>query len=254
MDTGFDESMTLLERIRTLEKQNKWMMRVGIAVGALLTVGVLVLNHAVHGEVTAQHFVLKDSNGRTRGELAMSPEGPALELYAASGEPRAEMVGGGQDASLNFYIPITTSQPRAASINFFMEKARMSSISADAKGTYLDLHSADGSATAQLSSQEGISLFELRGAGRGSPKIALKADSNHSCAMLSSAAQPEANESLCLDSDGLPAIKLADAAGNRATLGVGYKMDAQAKEPTETSAASLVLEQKDGKVLWSMPH
>lgn len=38
--------------------------------------------------VEADEFVLKDALGRVRAKLAMGEEGPALNLYDNSGQPR----------------------------------------------------------------------------------------------------------------------------------------------------------------------
>lgn len=254
MDADFDEKKTLSKRLRKLERENMWIKRIGIGVAALLTVLVLILHRANHEEVTAEHFILQDSRGRTRAELAFLPEGPGLEIYAASGEPRAQLIGGGEEASLNLYIPVTAAKPSGASVNFFREKTLMSSFRASPAAAALDLHSADGTGGATISIQAGTAAFTVNGAGEEAPLVSIEADANHSCAAVSNAAKASASGSLCVDSPGLPALKIADQGGDRAVLGVTHQVNQRTGKPRETSAASLVLEQKGGNVLWSAPR
>jgi hypothetical protein len=254
MGAILDENKLLGEKVRKLERENFWIMRIGIAAVVLSIVGFLVLHHSIHGEVTAEQFILKDTNGQTRADLALSPEGPALELYSASGEPRAQLVGGGEDASLNLYFPSTASRSRAASLNFFMEKTLISSFSVGADTTALNLHSATGAGAATMSVQAGKTEFTLTGSGKNALQVSMEADANHSCSTVSSPAEPAANGSLCLESVGLPALTVADREGNKAVLGVADFLNPRTGKPKETSAASLVLEQQNGKGIWSAPR
>jgi hypothetical protein len=253
MSADYGESNDLAERLRKLERENFRMKRIGLAIATVLCLAVVFFHNGVRSEVTAQHFILRDSSGRMRAELGLVSEEPVLALYATSGEPRAQLMGGGENAGLNLYLPVTASKPSTAAVNFFREDTLLSSLSAGPGAAALDLRSADGTEAAKLSIQAGGAALALRGGGEHAPQAAITADPYDSCTTVSDAAQA-ASGSLCVKSGGLPALRVADQNGDRAILGVSDRVDRRTQKPAQTSAASLVLEHGEGNVLWSTPH
>ena len=247
------EHERLAERLEKLEKQLHWIKRIGYVAAAVLAVLILGYRLARYRQVTAQEFVLTDSAGRIRAKLASFPEGPGIGVYAASGEPRVQLIGGGEEASLNLYIPATAGQG-AASVNLFRDTALMSSFRAEPSAVRLEMHSPHGHGLATLALQHGTTSFTLSGAGEESPKVSLQTDSTHACAALDGTAQPSASGSLCLYSPGLPTLELADLRGNRAILGIPQSAGPSASKPQENSAASLALEYKSGKSVHLAPQ
>lgn len=243
----------LAERLEKLEKQLRWIKRTGYVAAAVLAVLVLSYRLARYRQVSSQEFVLTDSAGRVRARLASFPEGPGLEVYAASGEPRVQLIGGGEEASLNLYTPATAGQG-AASVNLFRDTALMSSFRAEPRTVLLEMHSPHGHGVATLALQHGTTSFTLSGAGEEAPKVSLQTDATHACAALGGTAQPAASGSLCLYSPGLPTLELADLRGNRAVLGIPQSPAPNPSKAQESSAASLALEHKSGKSVHLSPQ
>ena len=242
----------LAERLEKLEKQLRWIKRTAYVAAAVLAVLVLSYRLAHYRQVTAQEFVLTDSGGRVRAKLASFPEGPGLEVYAASGEPRVQLIGDGEDASLNLYIPATAGQG-AASVNLFRDTTLMSSFRAEPSTVLLEMRSPHGHGIAALALRHGTTSLTLSGAGEDAPKVSLQTDATHACAALDGTVQPSASGSLCLYSPGLPTLELADLRGNRAVLGISQTAGLTAGKPQESSAASLNLEHKSGKSVHLAP-
>ncbi len=76
------DTQTILERLEKLERQNQRLKRSGLAASLLLGV-VLLMGQATRKSrtVEAERFNLLDSTGKTRAELLMLTDGPALKLY-----------------------------------------------------------------------------------------------------------------------------------------------------------------------------
>jgi hypothetical protein len=89
---------SLCERVERLERQNRWMNRVGVV--AILPVAVLLVSGQVKVDtkkiVEANEFVLKDTNGAIRARLGMGlvfplKDGPGLVLYDDRLTPKASV-------------------------------------------------------------------------------------------------------------------------------------------------------------------
>jgi len=255
-----DETEKLFERVERLESQIRWIKRISVVAAGVLGVFVLGYRLARYRQVTAQEFILTDASGRTRARLANFPEGPGLEVYAASGERRVQLIGGGEEATLNLYIPETAGKG-ATAVNFFHGSVLMSSFRAAPGAAYLEMHSSRGNAEAALTLQHGTTSLTLIGSGAEAPKVSLQTDATHACAALAATdqpsagvAQPAARGSLCMFSPGLPELELADLRGNRAVLGIPQTTPAGVNQAQENSAASLNLEHKSGKTVHLAPQ
>lgn len=253
MDPETQDNQLLAERLQKLQQEVCRLRRISISGAVLLTVLILLFRLQGNRQVSAQEFLLTDSAGRVRAKLAMLPEGPGLEIYAASGEPRVQLVGGGEEATLNLYIPVTATRG-AASVNFFQDENVLSSFRANRAASFIEMHSAADNGAAILALQGGAASFKLSGAGDGAPGVSLDTDAAHACAALGGAAEASAGGSLCLHSPGLPVLELTDLAGNRAVLGVTQTADLSTGKPHESSAASLALQHKSGKSLHITPR
>jgi hypothetical protein len=243
----------VVERLHKLQKEIRRIKRLGIGVTAALAALILLYRPVTHRQVSAQEFVLTDALGRVRARLAFFPDGPGLEIYGASGEPRVHLVGGGEEATLNLYIPVTAERG-AASVNFFRDDTVVSSFRANPATSILEMHSAADGGAAFLSLQGGTASLTLSSAGEGTPKVSLETNENYACATLGGAHEPLAGGSLCLHAPGLPALELTDLKGNRAVLGIRQTADLATGGPPENSAASLALQHKSGKSLHLTPR
>jgi hypothetical protein len=79
----------ILVRLNALEKQNRWMKRIGAAmIVVAASLFVMAQKPAVNRTIEANEFVLKDASGRTRAKLGLEG-GPGLVLYDETGKDRA---------------------------------------------------------------------------------------------------------------------------------------------------------------------
>ncbi|MFQ5987098.1 MAG: hypothetical protein ACE5KQ_07050 [Thermoplasmata archaeon] len=81
----------MLERLEILERQNRWLKRVGVVVMVLAGALLLIGQAQPKWKIEAERFVVKDANGKVRAELGMAGYGPALVLYDGDGTRRAAL-------------------------------------------------------------------------------------------------------------------------------------------------------------------
>lgn len=198
----------LVQRIEKLEHQIRLMKRVGIAIAGVLALLFVLIRVQRHYQTSAQAFVLTDSKGQVRAKLAMLSEGPGLEMYAASGERRVELVGGGEDAALNLYVPGTTKQG-AASVNLFQDEMVISSWRANPSMASLEMHSGAEGGSALLSMQSGAASLTLAGSGQDAPKVSLEINATDACTNVGGTREPSGG-SLCFHSPDQPVLELAN--------------------------------------------
>lgn len=208
---------SLAETVERLQREIRWIRRLGIAALIVVVVGMVVYHRGRYRSDTAQEFVLADRQGTPRAKLGFFPEGAGLEIYSASGEQRVQLVGGGEEAQLNLYLPVTATRT-AAAVNLLQNDAVMATFRAYHASALLDLHPPGDKGDVALSLKRGTAALSLTGAGQGSPKMALDTDATRSCLVLDGAATPTAKGSLCLQSPGLPALELTDLAGKTLQL------------------------------------
>ncbi len=220
-----------------------------IGAGIASVLFVVVAAGWIHGHhtikadrVVAKSFVMNDSEGNARSRLAVFPNGAGLEIYAASGESRVQLLGGGEDATLNLFLP-ETAVHESASVNLLHNNAVISSLRSDATGSELEMHSKTEDGSAVIDVQGTTTSLTLNGADENVPKISLTADKDKACAALSQESNSSAGSSLCLHSPGMPTLELADLKGNRAVIGIPQSPDLNTKNG---SAASLILKHNSG--------
>ncbi len=92
--------MTIEQRVAKLERQNRWLKRVGGLVLATFACVVLMGQGKPKElpDLVAKSLTLKDENGKTRAELRMVALGkwsvPTLVFRGARGDRQAALVGG----------------------------------------------------------------------------------------------------------------------------------------------------------------
>lgn len=201
-------------RLHKLEKQNAWLWAAIAILGIVFFINWMIARPRSFATVTASEFDLKDSTGAVRGRLAMLPDGPGVELYAPSGEERATLVGGGEDASLNLYIPATASPKAAAAVKLFNGTEQIASLSGSPSSSALKLDSATGNVAASLTATQDFTRLGFE-ATRENPDSVPSTTSNPGCANRDDAADAEDHKSaplgamICLDSQAGPTIVLS---------------------------------------------
>lgn len=83
----------LTERLKTLEKQNRWLKKaillVAIVAGSTVFMGqVLPKSHVLE----AEKFVLVDAEGKVRGMLSVGSDGPHLLLADATQKAQVKLI------------------------------------------------------------------------------------------------------------------------------------------------------------------
>jgi hypothetical protein len=79
--------------VNRLERKNRFWKFGGVAAVMALAAALTASAWAQRRNMTpfrsqtveAEHFVLKDAGGATRGELTMTPRGPVLDLFGPDG-------------------------------------------------------------------------------------------------------------------------------------------------------------------------
>lgn len=263
----------LSERLVKLEKEIRRLRRASVLLFALLALTILGLHLQSHrklsaDEIVAREFVVASSSGTASARMTNFPGGSGLEIYAANGERRAQLIAGGEQSALNLYTPVTSNH--SASLNLFYEDKLMSSLRSDNAGSILEMHSGTANGTSNgaaiLSLHRAEASFTLNGAGENVPKISMESEATHACEILGDYSPVEAHRSvlagtvlpqpakgipraaLCINSPGLPVLDLRDVVGDHAILGV------PPAGRVATSAASLSLTQKSGKSLHFEPR
>jgi hypothetical protein len=116
---GQADVKSLYERVERLERQNRWMKRMGVA--AILSAGVLLVSGQAKVDtkktVDANEFVLKDTNGVVRAKLGMGvvlmTKGPGLVLYDDRAQQMATFATSDEEARI--YLGSSGSIPNSTS-------------------------------------------------------------------------------------------------------------------------------------------
>lgn len=226
---------TVAQRLTRVEKQNRNLKRVLCAVillmGAALLLGQAEPNHVVE----AQKFVLLDAEGKERAVLDSNEQGGAnLVLVDAKGKQRVNLG--------------MTQSDTLLSLLDSNEKVRAMLGTDSAHGTFLAINNANGRKRALfIDDKKGVGLSFFGPGEKAS--TSLGEDASGSALVLR---RPDLTEGIVLSAkQGEASIDLIDQSNLMATLG-----NAQPAGPGEVnrySAASFVLYDKKGQVLFRMP-
>jgi hypothetical protein len=249
------ENELLVATVERLQRSIRRIVRLNIAAAIVivfLIVGLQIRSrHKLDADqVVARDFLLVDPSGNPRARLAMLSEGSGLEVYSASGERRIQLIGGGEKATLNLFIPVTAVED-AASVNFFHEDTLLSSFQTSPNGARLEMHSKASNGAAILSLEGPAASLMLSGSDQNAPKVWLLADASRACTTLGGSLDSSAGSSLCFHSPGLPALELVDIAGDRAVIGIPHNSELNMEG---SSAATVILKKKEGKKLKVEPQ
>ena len=218
-------SSDLLHRIEHLERKNFTLRLVGLVV-ALLLGGLLLTGISPTSPpdvIEAKTIHIKDSSGKTRISIMAEPPseiGPTIELYDTAGRVRLQMF-----TSAHLGASILMDDPEGYSLL---------SLGTIGRESYIYLNTSE--------------VIES-----GAPSITIGLLSSGEYHGLTVASPNRKNFArLYADNDG-PSLVLEDSNQFRAVLGrVGTIID-KTGETQQTSAASLTLFGKDGKVIRQIP-
>jgi hypothetical protein len=237
-----DELSNILARLGRVEREHSRLKRIGL--GVLVLAGAVLLMGQARSSRTieAEKFILNDAGGMPRARLEMEPtDRPTLVLLDPKGFPLVSL-GAGEDPALNLCKGNCEKQVQIA-------------LTQDLVGVVLY---AGGEGYNPARGEQG-KLSGLRaafGVVKGVPGLNLYGeDPTRAQASLDLEGGPrlflsDLNGQVDLEK---AAIDVSDFHGFRAVIGSTPLETPRTGEAHKTSAASIVLFGKDGKVLWSAP-
>jgi len=204
----------LTNRIAKLEAQNRRLKKAGIAVFVVVAAVISTGQAKTDRVVDANQFILRDASGTARASLKMeNNDSPTLRFYDPKGLITAELAG-------NDYPALVLQGPQSSPEVLLTSTKETSGVIVFDKGgrEQANLSVSKGKARSHLSHMDGDAAITLN-----------------------------------VDEPDGPSLVVADDAGFSATLGKSEVVTTKTGRSEKTSAASLVLFGKDGKVLWSAP-
>lgn len=249
MATSESNSSGILERVAALERENRRMKRAGFA-GLLVAACLLLMGQArPRGTVEASEFILRDANGAKTARLYNSPNGALLD-FLGSGDDVLASFGSLQRVGGQIFLKARSGE----SSFLYPTGLQFSDTNSHER---ISMHAENDGANLRLSDANGV------------PHVTIKTVSHAAFIQLSGADPAQvvgmatiAGPALGM-SDGKafctlhilpkPGLVVHDAQGFEADLGGMSLQTKTGGEQSVTSAASLLLLGKDGKVLWSAP-
>lgn len=257
METPTPSLQSVSDRLARLERQNRWFKRAGFAL-LLLAAAIAVMGQAGASRVLeANEFVLKDSAGKVRARLSMeTADRPTLTFYASNGLLPALLAGGDEPflvlnrAGSNEQISLSAN--KAFYGLGLYDKALRVGLSVQKGAPGLDLFDENGTRRVELTDDSSGPKFNLTDSD-GKAGFALWVapfGAGPDFSMYDSGGKLRVD---LVAPPGGPSLKLEDEGGFSAILGSTDLLIPRTGRKEATSAASLLLFGKDGKVLWSAP-
>ena len=233
----------VLERLVKVEKKNRRLKQAGVAILVIGAACMLIGQASPKARtIEAERFMLLDRNGKMRGGFGTFEDGEtSLSLFDLNEKERAALVLdaagnptfrlGGKDGET--LLDVSLNPSGAASLMLFARSGKGGvSVAVDSHGTpAVELRDSGGDVRASLS------LFK-----EGAPGLGL----------LDKAGR--ARITVLLFPDGSPQIALNDeSTRNRAVFGFSSLVAGRTGEVTSKAPSSVVLFDKEGKVIWSAP-
>jgi hypothetical protein len=251
-------------RLEKLERENRRMKTTG-SLAVMIAASLFLMGQAKSDRtIEAQKFVLKDASGKVGAELAMDRFGARLNLHDANGRPVVTLVG--SDA------PSLGLMRGEESISLFIGANHQYGLALYGKkdtGRYggiraglaimndipaLSLYDKNQRERITLEAKESAPSVILRDA-KENENLRLGYDplsSEPTLSLMDVGEKMVGAASLSLAKDG-PNLELWDRAGYSAILGNAGLVTPRTGEAHQTSAASLVLFDKEKNVIWKAP-
>lgn len=254
---------TVVGRLERVERENRRLKRVGVAVLAGIA-AVVLMGQAVPGrrDLEAQSFTLLDSTGHLQARLGMLAGGAALQLFDQNGQGRAAL-SVRPDGTPLLSLADGTGKGGATL-----------AVGAD-RETALLLRDPDGKVRATLGlGPHGVGLVFTDRQGVSRVGIDVPGDDAARLVLQDGAGMTRA--ALAIDKAGAPTLRVLDQAGQpravlastdlgptltlydpngapRALVGPVQLKDSRGAAVVRRATSSVVLFDQDGKVLWQAP-
>ena len=220
---------TLARRLDKVERENRWLKRVGVAALAVIA-GVVLMGQSLASKgftaFVAEEFVLRDASGRIRGVLSVVGDEPHLVLYD-------------KDKKLRFGIRAAADKVSLV-LNGKGEKSGVIlTVAGDTAKLLID--DKDGNTRTEIGLRsDGTPILRLYDKGR-KLRAGLGVDGDGSVNLLL-ADTKKGHAELTVQQGGLPGLRFVDKDLN---VRIGLVL-------TDLGPA-LRMADKDGKVIWSAP-
>jgi hypothetical protein len=227
MQNSTSDLDVLAARVETLEKQNRFFKRGGLAL-LCAAASLIVMGQArPNNSVEAQSYILRDASGAKRAELV-------LEAATPGATPS----------------PTLRYLDEKGAETLTMSSTRLELAGQSESGSNILLDDSKGVVRADLGLDHD-QPFVLLADAKGISRVRAFVDKNQPAIVLQDAkAIPRVG--LGMDRD-QPSITVNDSLGSSAVLGSISLVTTGTGQERQSPAASLYLFDKDGKVLWSAP-
>jgi hypothetical protein len=116
METEDLEMQQVKDRLAKVERQNRWLIGVGLALVLSCGIVLLTAQKPVARTIEAQGFVLKDAAGKVRAELHITDSGPELRMYDSQHNTSALLI---QDEKIGPTLALFTEQGSSAVVSLY---------------------------------------------------------------------------------------------------------------------------------------
>jgi len=242
MTHNVENWQALAVRLERLEKQNRRIRGIGIALLVLAAALVLMAQTPGHRTVEANEFVLKDANGTVRGRWSVGEYGPGFALLDANDKAR---------------VVLNVLDPTGAGLilSDASGKGRAGFV-ATVNGPVLNLTDANGKDRVLLTADDtedsaGLLLYDKE--GNQPVRLSVGAGRAH-LILFPPGEAPTARLIYLGASPGLgPQLMVKDKEGFSTIIGTANLASPRTGATGKTSAASVILLDKDSKLLWQAP-
>jgi hypothetical protein len=221
---AFDSS-AIMQRLERLEKENRRLKRLGLAALAILGAALVMGQSPTKRTLEANEFILRDASGSVRATLKMDKGEPLLSLLGSNGKAEAA------PEQIDFADSNGTRRVMLGSHSAIYHQL------AEGKTVFTD----EGPGLL-LSGPDGETRADFRGMADGAELLLYGQNSADSTKQVY----------LSSGGDG-PSLTVADEKGFKAVIGSVSLSIPSTGGSSRTSAASFVLFDNDGKVIWNIP-
>jgi hypothetical protein len=233
-------ALDILTRLRRVERENRRLKQIALGVLVLVAAVLLMGQSRLNRTIEAEKFILKDADGRPRARLEMEMTNrPTLVLLDEKGLPLVSL-GAGENVGLTLCMESCEKQAQ-----LYVSKNVLGLTFYEGGGNPMVREQGKGNGLrAGLSVINGVPGLNLFGKD---PKEQASLDFEAPGPRLFLS---DASGTVDLEKGN---FEISDKQGFRTTIGSTELETPRTGETHKTSAASVVLFDKDSKVLWSAP-